>query len=86
MAYDVFLSYAHTDAPYVDKIASDLKQHGITVWMDRQNLIPGQEWLPQLEEAISQADFMLVFISKASVSSKWVQYEYHTFLLSLREE
>lgn len=72
----VFFSYARTDAPLVDKIAGDLARQGVGVWMDRQSLMAGQEWLPQIEQAIASADFMLVFLSKASVSSKWVQREY----------
>jgi hypothetical protein len=73
---NVFLSYARSDASLVDRIANDLRQQGIEIWMDRQDLIPGQKWLPQIEQAISRADFMLVFISKASIASKWVQHEY----------
>ena len=72
----VFLSYARPDAQVVDRIASDLRRQGVHLWMDRQDLVAGQEWLPQIEQAISSADFMLVSLSKASLSSKWVQREY----------
>ena len=72
----VFLSYARSDAQIVERIARDLRGQGVELWMDRQDLLAGQEWLPQIEQAISKADFMLVFISKASLGSKWVQREY----------
>jgi TIR domain len=72
----VFLSYARSDAQVVERIARDLRGQGVDLWMDRQDLLAGQEWLPQIEKAISGADFMLVFISKASLNSKWVQREY----------
>jgi hypothetical protein len=72
----VFLSYARPDAPAVDRIARDLRSHGVDIWMDRQDLVPGNEWLPQIEAAISRAEFMLVFISEASLRSRWVQEEY----------
>jgi hypothetical protein len=76
----VFLSYAKADAQMVDRVARDIQSQGVDVWMDRQDLRAGQEWLPQIEEAISKADFMLVFISKSSLDSKWVQREYQAAL------
>lgn len=72
----VFLSYARPDARVVDRIARDLRIQGVDLWMDRQDLVAGQEWLPQIENAITKADFMLVFISKASLGSAWVSQEY----------
>jgi TIR domain len=73
---NVFLSYSRTDAPMVDRIARDLTRNGVDLWMDRQNLVAGQEWLPQINRAISSADFMVVFFSKFSLRSKPVVYEY----------
>jgi hypothetical protein len=72
----VFLSYAREDRALVDKIANDLKCQGIRLWMDRQDLITGQKWLPQIREAITTADVMIVFLSKASRFSRAVQYEF----------
>jgi hypothetical protein len=72
----VFLSYAQMDAQAVARVADDLRQQGVELWLDRQDLVAGDEWLPQIEAAISKADFMLVFISTASLNSAWVQREY----------
>lgn len=72
----VFLSYARQDAQAVSRVADDLRRRGVELWMDRQDLVAGDEWLPQIEAAISKADFMLVFISNASLNSAWVQREY----------
>lgn len=73
---NVFLSYARSDAPMVERVARDLRSQGVALWMDRQDLIPGEAWLPQIEQAITYADFMLVFISAASLRSNWVRKEY----------
>jgi TIR domain len=70
----VFLSYARSDAPLVDTIARDLAHQGVSFWMDRQDLVPGEEWLPQINRAMSKADFMIVFLSKASLKSKAVRH------------
>src|ERR1700690_1111445 len=72
----VFLSYAHTDSQIVNKIANDLQKEGIRVWLDRRDLLAGQDWQNQIEKAITEAGFALVFISAESLKSKWVQEEY----------
>jgi hypothetical protein len=74
----VFLSYAREDAQAVERVAIELRAHGVELWMDRQDLVAGDEWLPQIEAAISKADFMLVFISRTSLNSAWVHREYQT--------
>ena len=65
----VFLSYARSDAQVVDRVARDLRAQGVNLWMDRQDLVAGEAWLPQIEKAIAKADFMLVFISEASLET-----------------
>lgn len=77
---NVFLSYSRTDAEIVEKIAGDLRRQGIGSWIDRHNLIGGQEWQPQIEHAISDADFMVVLLSKSSLASPWVRLEYEKAL------
>jgi hypothetical protein len=72
----VFLSYSRDDASMVDRVARDLEHQGFLVWMDRQNLIPGQEWLSQINRAISEADFMIAFLSESVLRSKGVWHEY----------
>ena len=73
---NVFLSYSRADAKMVDRIAEDLTRNGVDLWMDRLNLVAGQEWLPQIHRAISIADFMVVFLSESGLRSEAVVYEY----------
>jgi hypothetical protein len=72
----VFLSYSRSDAQIVDKIADDLQKEGFDLWFDRQNLVTGENWQVQIEKAITESSFIIVFISKNSLQSKWVQTEY----------
>jgi hypothetical protein len=81
----VFLSYARTDAEMVDRIAADLKAEGINVWLDRDRLTPGESWVEQIEGAIKRSDFLLFFISRNSLKSKWAMAEYRATFTSLRE-
>ena len=72
----VFLSYSRSDSLIVDKIANDLQREGIDIWFDRQNIKPGQNWREQIENALNDASFLIIFISKKSLQSKAVQLEY----------
>lgn len=73
---NVFLSYARADAQTVERVARDLRSQGVEVWIDKQDLVAGEEWVPQIKKALLLADFVVFFISKASLNSKWVQEEY----------
>lgn len=74
----VFLSYSRSDSQIVDRIANDLQSEGIDIWFDRQNIKAGQDWREQIEKALSNASFLVVFISKNSLGSRIVQQEYRT--------
>jgi hypothetical protein len=70
----VFLSYASADRSMVERVARDLRSQGVVVWFDLEDMGPGS-WTRQIEEAIAAADFMLIFISSASVRSESVHRE-----------
>ena len=42
MENKVFLSYAHDDFVTARRIYCDLKNYGIKVWFDEEELLPGQ--------------------------------------------
>jgi TIR domain len=39
--FDVFLSYSSTDEAWVRRLAEDLKRCGVRVWLDRDEIRPG---------------------------------------------
>lgn len=80
----VFMSYARIDAEIVDRIALDLKAEGINVWLDRERLTPGESWVEQIEGAIRRSDFLIFFISRNSLKSKWAMEEYRTAFSKLK--
>lgn len=62
----VFLSHAREDTEQVRKINSDLRRRGVLTWLDKQDLLPGDNWQRKIEEAIESSDFVLVFLSLKS--------------------
>src|SRR5919199_1920279 len=75
MAYQVFLSYSHTDSSdFALRLAADLEQHGVSIWMDRK-IGGGRRWTKEIEDAIRGSTHVLVVLSPGSASSPNVDDE-----------
>ncbi len=63
--FDVFLSYAHIDAEWVEDLAIRLEDEaGLRVWLDKWILIAGQPWQQATARAIGQAKSCIVCIGE----------------------
>lgn len=72
----VFLSYAREDIYTALRLFNDLRQAGIDVWIDKEHLLPGQNWKTTIRRAIRESRFFLALLSNNSVSKKgYVQKE-----------
>lgn len=72
----VFLSYARPDHPFVDRLGEDLARAGITVWVDRKDLVPGTpNWEAAIREAIDQSLLVVLVCSPAARQSVYVRAE-----------
>jgi hypothetical protein len=63
-----FLSHAKEDREFVASLAAQLLQDGVLTWFDETDLLPGDDWKRKIDEGIDKSDFVLVFLSSASVS------------------
>jgi hypothetical protein len=72
----VFLCHASGDKPAVQKLYSRLIRDGIDAWLDKENLIPGQNWQIEIPKAVRNSDVVLVCLSSQSVNKEgFVQKE-----------
>jgi len=80
-AFDAFLSYRANDADeaYVRQLFTVLRQKGLGVWYDRDQLQPGLSWIQLLEIGIAQSRSGLVLVGRDGLGS-W-QSEEVNFLL-----
>ena len=72
----IFISYAHAQSAFVDKLEAEIKLYSFPVWVDRSKLHGGQEWIEKIENAINECDVVIVILSPQSVKSKYVKMEY----------
>src|SRR5512142_1026744 len=60
--HHVFLSHSTADKPAVEELAVRLRREGIEPWLDKWNLIPGQECQRAMERALADCASCAVFI------------------------
>jgi len=82
----IFISYSHRDSEFVDRLAFQLVQNKVSIWIDRWEINVGDSLLTKVQEAITGASTLLVVLSRASVGSAWVQREINSGLLRELEE
>jgi hypothetical protein len=72
----VFLCYASEDWAAVSDLSQQLWAEGVVTWLDRKDLVPGDDWQARIEEAIARADRVIVCLSSRSVAKTgYVQRE-----------
>lgn len=70
----LFVSYARTDRPKVDRLAQRLRQVGNDVWLD-VDLVGGQVWWDNILHQIRESDAFIAIVSRSSLKSQACQIE-----------
>jgi signal transduction histidine kinase len=71
----IFLSHTGEDKPFARRLGADLDRSGARVWIDEAEIQIGDSLIRKIEEGISNANYLGVVLSPASVASSWVQRE-----------
>jgi hypothetical protein len=59
-----FISYVRENRDAVDRLAEDLRSFGVKVWLDRNDIMPGQWWKDAIDKAIQNGAFFIACFSK----------------------
>ena len=75
-----FVSYSHLDDDFALKLAADLKNIGVSIWIDRFDgigLSPSEDWRKTIEMAITKdnANALISVISPNYINSKYCMKE-----------
>lgn len=62
---DVFISYSRSNEEQARNLYDALKEIGLNVWYDRQNLAIGDIFLPKIKDAIESTKFFVALISES---------------------
>jgi outer membrane protein assembly factor BamD (BamD/ComL family) len=72
----VFLCHASGDKPAVRGLYQRLIRDGVDAWLDREKLLPGQDWQLEIPKAVRESDVVIVCLSNKSITKEgYVQKE-----------
>lgn len=74
----VFLSHSSQDKPLAKKLARELTEAGVDVWLDEWNIAVGDSISTRIQEGLDSSDYVAVMLTKSSVSSGWVNKEWQS--------
>src|SRR5262249_16798322 len=70
----VFISYAHADRRYVDRLAAFLTRAGVPVWFDTE-IDPGSRWRRVIRRKNGIWFAFVLVMTPAAEESEWVERE-----------
>lgn len=81
----IFLCHANEDKPKVEALYEHLHRLGFNPWMDRKDLIPGQNWQREIPLVLRSSALVLVCLSKNVGRPGYVQREFKLVVDTLQE-
>jgi hypothetical protein len=78
--YDVFISHSHADRNTVARIAEQLREAGISYWLDAEQITFGDPVVGKIEDGLQDSRFVVAVLSAALVRSGWCRAEYGSVL------
>jgi hypothetical protein len=78
--HHVYISYAHSDEAFALELANDLRLTGPRVWVGIQQVQSGDDWTASIEQALSEAQMMVVILSPDAIDTPGVAAEWKTYL------
>ncbi len=70
----VFVAYVTEDLRLARRLCRSLRTRGLAPWIDKENLLPGQNWPRAIERAIETSDAFIACFSPRSIVKR-VQFQ-----------
>lgn len=74
-AKKIFISYSRRNSEFAEKLTQEIIQSGGDVWFDQLNIEAGAAWDSSIDQALDDADCMVLILSRYSVNSENVMDE-----------
>jgi CheY-like chemotaxis protein len=78
----IFISYSSDDRAFAKELASSMHKHGFQVWYDEWEIHVGDAIIQKIESGIVESSYLVIVLSPASVSSRWVREELDSAITS----
>jgi hypothetical protein len=73
--YSCFISYSSKDQGFAERLYADLQAKGVRCWFAPEDLKIGDRFQESIEDSIRVYDKVMIVLSEASVTSRWVERE-----------
>jgi len=77
--FDLFLSHSAKDKTMVRELAARLKHDGVRVWLDEEQIKPGDSIPAKIEAGLEHSRVLVLCMSANAFGSDWAQLEAGTF-------
>jgi len=81
----VFISYVREDAERAAQLKGWLEANGIPVWLDRDDLWPGEDWRVKIRRAIEKDALVFVACFSRQGQARARSYQNETLILALEQ-
>jgi formylglycine-generating enzyme required for sulfatase activity len=81
----VFISHATQDSELAHRLAGDLQQLGVPIWIAPESIRPGESWVDAIERGLGESGHTLVVLTPAALESRWVKKETNVAIALERE-
>lgn len=71
----VFISYDQKDTLLAHRLANDLKQYSVRVWIAPESIRPGETWVEAINHGLQESSHVAVILTPAALESEWVKME-----------
>ena len=71
----VFLCHASQDAKFARKLADDLRENGVDIWIAPDSIVPGEKWVDAINRGLETSGVLVLVITRHAADSKWVRDE-----------
>jgi hypothetical protein len=82
----VFLCHSSGDKPAVRSLYRRLKTDGFAPWLDEEELLPGQDWLMEIQAAVRAADVVVICLSQTAVNREGYLHREMRLALDVADE
>jgi len=87
--HQIFISYAHDDSNAANRLFNDLKEFEkefkLKFWLDKDSLLPGQNWSEVIQNVIKESKYFILLLSKNAIEKNtYVQEELRMALERLK--
>jgi hypothetical protein len=71
----VFISYASNDERLAQQVAHGLEANGLDVFLDEQQIKPGDNWAAKIAEGLQESEAMVVLLTRDALKSHRVRHD-----------